>query len=180
MELEERIDDIEYPPPLTSFSKIQSSCNVHLIGHPDGRQMKEDSKVLASFIHPNNSCENRIADLSQWSLRHLPDTENHTQFKDYYSVLRDPPRKIMFDTTFGQGSSGSPGVTEKNRKPVVILIVRGGVPTCHYDHGWNVEAKNRVEYGYAMEDICGEMKKSTHGNTKALAKHIFGELYDKI
>lgn len=178
LELRERIDEIKYPPPLTSFSKMQFPFEVHLIGHPGGVQMMEDSEVYPGIIS-DSYWDERITELSQWSLRNCPDTE-HTANRDYYAALRHPPRKILFHTTFCQGSSGSPGVMIKNGKSFAVLIVVGGVPKCHYDGIAKVEPKNRVEYGYAVEDICGEMKRSAHGNIKVLAKQIFGELYDKI
>jgi hypothetical protein len=138
--------------------------------------MKEDSEVSASFIYPNNWCDKRIVELGQWSKQNLHDTENPSQYKDYYDALRHPPRKILFDTTFGPGSSGSPGVIEKNGREVVVLIVRGGVPTCHYEHGMHVEPHRRVEYGYGMEDICREMKMSK----MELARRLFGGLCDDV
>jgi hypothetical protein len=39
LELKERIDAVDVPPCLTLFSKFPSPCTVHLIGHPEGRQM---------------------------------------------------------------------------------------------------------------------------------------------
>jgi hypothetical protein len=176
LELKERIDEVDFPPCLTLFSKFPSPCTVHLIGHPEGRQMKEDSEVMASFIYPNNRCDKRIEELGQWSKQNLRDTENPSQNKDYYIALRRPPRKILFDTTFGQGSSGSPGVIEKDGREIVVLIMRGGVPTCYYENKIHVEPNRRVEYGYAMEDICKKMKMSK----MELARRLFGGLCDDV
>lgn len=88
--------------------------------------------------------------MGQWSRATFP---NGT---DYYEVLLEHPRKIIFHTTFGKGSSGSPGFMIRNDKPCVVLIVRGGTPSCFYDNvcpGIVVNDNQKVEYGYAMSDI---------------------------
>ncbi|XP_061182384.1 uncharacterized protein LOC133190713 [Saccostrea echinata] len=170
--LELKTDQDQVPPPLTSFSHMQFPSEVHLIGHPGGVQMKEDSEVYPCVIEPNNDAENYIKDLSEWSVNYFPDGV------DYYQELRDPPRKILFHTTFDKGSSGSPGVVIKNHKYCVVLIVRGGTPACFYENKFpslNVEDRKRVEYGYAMEDIFKEMFFSSNQRIKDLASDIFRE-----
>jgi hypothetical protein len=139
--------------------------------------MKEDT-VKAGIILPGNDWDKCIKDLSQWSLGNLPDIENPAVPIDYYVVLRSSPTKILFDTNFVDGSSGSSGVSEKEGN--VVLIVSGGFPLCHYTGHRTVDVWQRVEYGYGMEDICEEMKQSSDGNIDRLARQIFGEFYDSI
>ncbi|XP_062592577.1 uncharacterized protein LOC134254020 [Saccostrea cucullata] len=165
--------DVGFPPPLSSFSTIQQfPSEVHLIGHPGGAQMKEDSEVYPGIIEPNNYVDKYIEYLSQWSVDNFPDGV------DYYRELRDPPRKILFHTTFDRGSSGSPGVIFRQKRPSVVLIVRGGAPSCFYENKFpdlSIEDKKKVEYGYAMEDIHQDMRTSQKRRIKKLASEIFKE-----
>ncbi|XP_061164369.1 uncharacterized protein LOC133173403 isoform X2 [Saccostrea echinata] len=168
-----RLSDVEFPPHLSSFSKIQQfPSEVHLVGHPGGVQMKEDSEVYPGVIKPNNDVDKYIEELSQWSVNYFPDGV------DYYRELRDPPRKILFRTTFNQGSSGSPGVILRQQRPSVVLIIRGGTPGCFYENkfqNYPIEDKNKVEYGYAMEDIHQDMHNSQNKCIRKLASEIFKE-----
>lgn len=164
---------VPYPPALTCFADVSVS-EIHLVGHPGGRQMKEDivdpkwSPVHDKEIIPY------IEGLAGWSIDYFPDK------KDYYSILLEPPRKIMFDTTFDTGSSGSPGVIIRNNKPCVVLMVRGGTPSCFYENYFpdkKVEDHQKIEYGYAMADIFRKMWESSQQNIKDLASEIFREWY---
>ncbi|XP_062595426.1 uncharacterized protein LOC134256772 [Saccostrea cucullata] len=164
--LELKTDQEQIPPALTSFSYMQFPSEVHLIGHPGGAQMKEDSEVYPCVIEPNNDAENYLRHLSEWSVNYFPDGV------DYYQELLNPPRKILFHTTFDMGSSGSPGVVIKNHRHCVVLMVRGGTPACFYENkfpNFTVEDRKRVEYGYAMEDIFKEMIFSSNQRIKDLA-----------
>ncbi|XP_062611607.1 uncharacterized protein LOC134273332 isoform X2 [Saccostrea cucullata] len=167
------LSDIGFPPALSSFSTIQQfPSEVHLIGHPGGVQMKEDSEVYPGIIKPNNDVDKYIEYLSQWSVGYFPDGV------DYYGELRDPPRKILFHTTFDRGSSGSPGVILRQQRPSVVLIVRGGAPACFYENKFPdllIEDKKKVEYGYAMEDIHQDMRNSQKESIRKLASEIFKE-----
>ncbi|XP_062572584.1 uncharacterized protein LOC134234520 [Saccostrea cucullata] len=168
------IPDVHFPPPLTSFCQMQIPSEVHLIGHPGGVQMMEDSEVFPRVIEQNNDVDTYISELSNWSVQYFPDRLDH------YAELRLPPRKILFHTTFDKGSSGSPGVIIKNHKPCVVLMVRGGAPGCFYEKkfpGHPVEDRKRVEYGYAMEDIYKEMVCSTNQNIRQLSSEIFREWF---
>lgn len=162
---------VPYPPALTCFADVSVS-EIHLVGHPGGRQMKEDivdpkwSPVHDKEIIPY------IEDLARWSMEYFPDK------RDYYSILLEPPRKIMFHTTFDTGSSGSPGVIIRNKKPCVAVMVRGGTPGCFYENTYpdlKVEDRQKVEYGYAMVDIFLKMLESSQQNIKDLASEIFKE-----
>ncbi|XP_062585359.1 uncharacterized protein LOC134247029 isoform X2 [Saccostrea cucullata] len=166
--LELKKQEIQFPPPLTLFgANCLSSEEVHLIGHPGGAQMKEDSEVYPSVIEPNNDVDKYIKELSDWS------REKFMNNVDYYSRLRELPRKILFHTTFDQGSSGSPGILIRNHKPCVVLIVAGGVPSVYYEDGVYVEPEKRVEFGYALRDVFDEMQMD--GNDKKLSSEIFKE-----
>ncbi|XP_062591365.1 serine protease FAM111B-like [Saccostrea cucullata] len=167
------LSDVGFPPALSSFSTIQQfPSEVHLIGHPGGVQMKEDSEVYPGIIEPNNDVDKYIEDLSQWSVGYFPDGV------DYYRELRDPPRKILFHSAFNQGSSGSPGVILRQQRPSVVLIVRGGAPSCFYENKFSnlsIEDNKKVEYGYAMEDIHQDMRTSQSESIRKLASEIFKE-----
>ncbi|XP_062569486.1 uncharacterized protein LOC134231541 [Saccostrea cucullata] len=166
--LELKKQGIQFPQPLTLFSaNCLPSEEVHLIGHPGGVQMKEDSEVYLSVIEPNNDVDKYIKELSEWSM------EKFMNNVDYYSRLRELPRKILFHTTFDQGSSGSPGILIRNHKPCVALIVAGGVPSFYYEDGVYVEPEKRVEFGYALRDVFDEMQ--TNEINKKLSSEIFKE-----
>lgn len=164
---------VPLPPALTCFADLSVS-EIHLVGHPGGRQMKEDSvDPKWSPVHDNEIIP-YIGELARWSKIYFPDK------KDYYSILLKPPRKIMFHTTFDKGSSGSPGVIIRNNKPCVVLMVRGGTPSCFYENYFpdkKVEDHQKIEYGYAMADIYRKMCESSQQNIKDLASEIFREWY---
>lgn len=162
---------VPYPPALTCFADVSVS-EIHLVGHPGGRQMKEVSvDPKWSPVHDKEIIP-YIEDLARWSMEYFPDK------RDYYSILLEPPRKIMFHTTFDTGSSGSPGVIIRNKKPCVAVMVRGGTPGCFYENTYpdlKVEDRQKVEYGYAMADIFLKMLESSQQNIKDLASEIFKE-----
>ncbi|XP_061170562.1 uncharacterized protein LOC133179903, partial [Saccostrea echinata] len=162
--------DVIFAPPLTSFGKMSYPSEIHLIGHTGGVQMKEDSQVYPNIIKTDNYEDKRIKELSDWSKKNLPEGI------DYYSVLREAPQKVLFNTTFAPGSSGSPGFMIKEQRAYTVLIVSAGVPKCYYENGVHVPANKRVEYGYALEDLNAKMQKSS-SRIKALASEIFGECF---
>lgn len=163
---------VKFPPALTLFGEVCVS-EIHLVGHPGGRQMKEDGDVIPRWL-PEHEYElgKYIQNLSQWSVNYFPDGV------DYYKVLLDLPRKILFHTTFDMGSSGSPGFMIVDDKPCVVLMVRGGTPSCLYDKSFPslpVEDIQKVEYGYAFADIYSKMLNSKKQSDKNLSSDIFRE-----
>lgn len=169
LELHSHYAGVPFPPALTCFAKVADS-EIHLVGHPGGRQMKEDSIVPRWSPDHDEEIIPYINYLARWSMNYFPDN------KDYYSILLEPPRKIMFHTTFDTGSSGSPGVIIRSSRPCVVVIVRGGTPSCFYKNVYPylpVEDSHKVEYGYAMSDIYLKMFNSTQQNIKDLASEIF-------
>lgn len=164
---------VPLPPALTCFADISVS-EIHLVGHPGGRQMKEDSVIPRWSPDHDKEIIPYIKDLASWGMDYFPDK------KDHYSVLLEPPRKIMFHTTFDKGSSGSPGVIIRKNKPCVVVMVRGGTPGCFYENIFpnkEVEDHKKVEYGYAITDIFRKMWESSQQNIKDLASEIFREWY---
>lgn len=174
LELKVHNTDNPFPPPLTCFGELCES-EIHLLGHPGGEQMKEDSEVFPKWS-PKHDAEiiPQITDLGHWSLTHLP--EVNSKQMDHYGELLKLPRKILFHTTFDEGSSGSPGFIIENNNAWVILMLSGGAPGCFYNKSfnrrdWPVEDDQKVEYGYAMVDIYEQMRISE----KELASDIFRE-----
>lgn len=53
---------------------------------------------------------------------------------DYYEVLLEYLRKIIFYIIFGKGLLGFLGFMIRNDKLCVVLIVRGGMLSCFYDN----------------------------------------------
>lgn len=165
LELSCHQDGVGFPPPLTCFGEVALS-EIHLVGHPDGREMKEDD----IFPYWSTEHENKIKELGNWSKVFFPDK------KDYYSILLDPPRKILFDTTFNHGASGSPGVMIRDDKPCVVLMFAGGTPKYIFDNPYStlqVEDHQKVEYGFPISDIYTKMWNSPRQNVKDLASNIF-------
>ena len=136
---------VDFPPSIKHFGAIDFSREIHLIGHPGGIHMKEDSHV---FPMPRNmETKNFILGLEAWSRIFSPNHEN------YYSPLHDE-QKILLHTTFDRGSSGSPGIHVKNSVAMVVLMLSGGVPSCFYDGTFtNIPHDKLVEYGVSMTDI---------------------------
>lgn len=158
---------VGFPPPLTCFGEV-SKAEIHLVGHPNGREMKEDD--IFPYWSPEHG--DKIRKLGNWSKDFFPDK------KDYYSILLEPPRKILFDTTFDHGSSGSPGVMIRDDKPCVVLMLAGGTPKFIYDNPYStlkVEDCEKVEYGFPISDIFKKMWNSPKQNDKDLASNIFKE-----
>lgn len=155
---------VGFPPPLTCFGEVSVS-DIHLVGHPDGREMKEDD----IFPYWPTEHENKIKELGNWSKGYFPDK------KDYYSILLEPPTKILFDTTFNHGASGSPGVMIRDDKPCLVLILAGGTPKFIYDNPYSrfqVKDHQKVEYGFPIFDILNKMLVSPQQNVKDLASNI--------
>lgn len=173
LELRSHDAGVQFPPALDFFADVFDS-EIHLVGHPGGRQMKEDSVVARWSPDHDKEIIPYIEELASWSMDYFPDK------KDHYSVLLKPPRKIMFHTTFDTGSSGSPGVIIRKNKPCVAVMVRGGTPGCFYENIYpdlKVEDRQKIEYGYAMADIFRKMWESSKQNIKDLASEIFREWY---
>jgi hypothetical protein len=55
-----------FPPQLTLCRSLDLSVDVHLIGHPGGVDMKEDSGVFVYDIQTNNDIDTYLKNLSQW------------------------------------------------------------------------------------------------------------------
>lgn len=151
LELERhRFPEVKFPPPINNFCEIDFKSELHLIGHPGGVQMKEDSQVypMARDEHTYQF----ILELEKWSMMHCPNNEN------FYSPLYDE-YKVLLHTTFDRGSSGSPGINIHSGKAWVVLMLSGGVPTCFYDETYtNIPHDKLVEYGVSMCDVYRKMK----------------------
>ncbi|XP_078317076.1 uncharacterized protein LOC111121151 isoform X8 [Crassostrea virginica] len=138
---------VDFPPSIKHFGAIDFSREIHLIGHPGGIHMKEDSHVYP--MPRNMETKNFILELEAWSRIFSPNHEN------YYSPLHDE-QKILLHTTFDRGSSGSPGIQchVNNSGAMVVLMLSGGVPSCFYDGTFtNIPHDKLVEYGVSMTDI---------------------------
>lgn len=169
LELKQHCHNVSFPPPLTHFCEINES-DIHLIGHPGGRQMKEDSDVTPKWLPDHSEIGEYIDELSRWSVNYFPGGV------DYYRILKELPRKIMFHTTFDRGASGSPGFVMKNGKPYVVLMLSAGTPKCFYENPFlpvPLENDKRIEFGYAICDIFKKMLYSTNTNDKELAYELF-------
>lgn len=156
-----------FPQPLTRFREFCPTYPIHFVGHPGGRQMKEDSYVLPKWSY---EVKEFIENLGNWSLLESPTKE------DYYRILLKDPRKLLFHTSFNPGSSGSPGVMIQDDTPCVVLMLSGGTPSFVYEslsQIWQVPDDHRVEFGYTMTDINYKMLNSAQESVRMLAKDIF-------
>lgn len=174
LELVCRYANVPFPLPLTSFGEVSDS-EIHLVGHPEGRKMKEESNVFPRWspVHDNEIIP-YIGQLGKWSEDYFPMV--NMQKVDYYAVLLEPPRKIMFHTSFDEGSSGSPGFMVKDEQPCVVLMMSGGTPSCYYKKlfpDYPVGDTEKVEFGFAMSDIYVKMLQSDHQKVRDLAVEIF-------
>nr|XP_034319333.1 uncharacterized protein LOC117687199 [Crassostrea gigas] len=172
LELGAHDSGVPFPPALTCFGQVCWS-DVHLVGHPNCTQMMEDSVIPFWLPEHNDIVMPYIDKLSSWSKIFFPGDIDH--YKELRCLI---PRKIMFHTTFNHGSSGSPGVMISEEKPCVVLMVRGGVPGCVYENTYPdltpfVLDNQKLEYGYAMEDIYKKMMNSSLKKYRNLATEIF-------
>lgn len=132
--------------------------------------MKEDSDVTPKWLPDHSEIGEYIDELSRWSVYYFPGGV------DYYRILKELPRKIMFHTTFDRGASGSPGFVMKSGKPYVVLMLSAGTPKCFYEDPFlpvPLENDKRIEFGYAICDIFKKMWHSTNANDKNLACELF-------
>lgn len=137
--------------------------------------MKEDSDVFPKWS-PNHDNEiiPYIDELAEWSKSYFPKVNGEEV--DYYSRLLERPRKILFHTSFDEGSSGSPAVMIRDDEPCVVVMLSGGTPSCYYqglfpDHP--VEDRKKIEYGYAISNIYERMRCSGNQQALNLAEEIF-------
>lgn len=165
---------VPFPPALNFFGDV-CDMEIHFVGHPGCRQMKEDSDVIPRWS-PNHDNEiiPYIKELAEWSKSYFPKVNG--EVVDYYSILLEPPRKILFHTSFDLGSSGSPGVIIRDDMPCVVVMLSGGTPSCYYedlcpDHP--VEDHKKIEFGYAMSNIYDRMRDSGNRDILNLAEKIF-------
>lgn len=166
--------DVPFPPALTYFGDV-CDTEIHFVGHPGGRQMKEDSDVFPKWS-PNHDNEiiPYIDELAEWSKSYFPKVNGEEV--DYYSRLLEPPRKILFHTSFDEGSSGSPAVMIRDDEPCVVVMLSGGTPSCYYRGRFPnhpVEDCKKIEYGYAMSNIYERMRCSGNQQALNLAEEIF-------
>ena len=138
---------ITFPPAIQCFDGINFDKEIHLIGHPGGNQMKEDSEV--HLIIRDNNTHDEIERLEEWSINFIG--------KNFYSGLHDK-HKVLLNTTFDRGSSGSPGFHIIEREAIVVLMLSGGFPACFYDGSYTKIPYNKlVEYGVSMADIYDKL-----------------------
>lgn len=174
LELVSHYADVPFPPALTCFGDV-CDMEIHFVGHPGGRQMKEDSDVFPRWS-PNHDNEiiPYINKLAEWSKSYFPKVND--EVVDYYSILLEPPRKILFHTSFDVGSSGSPGMIIWDDMPCVVVMLSGGTPSCYYEGLFPdrpVDLHKKVEYGYAMRNILERMESSGNQQALKLAEEIF-------
>lgn len=137
--------------------------------------MKEDSDVIPRWT-PNHDHEiiPYIKELAEWSKSYFPKVNGEEV--DYYSRLLKPPRKIIFHTSFDEGSSGSPGVIIRDGMPCVVVMLTGGTPSCYYEGlfpNHPVEDHKKIEFGYAMSNIYERMRDYGNRDILNLAEKIF-------
>lgn len=123
---------------------------IYFVGYFNGREMKEDDIFLYWLIE----YEDKIRKLGNWSKDFFLDK------KDYYSILLELFRKILFDIIFDYGFLGFLGVIIRDDKLCVVLMFVGGMLKFIYDNLYlilKVEDCEKVEYGFFIFDIFKKM-----------------------
>lgn len=118
--------------------------------------MKEDSIKFSWLFDYDEEIILYINYLVQWSKSYFFDK------RDYYSILFELFRKIIFYFIFDIGFLGLFGVMIRNSRFYVVVMVRGGMLSCFYENFYInllVEDDYKVEYGYVMFDIYIKMLK---------------------
>ena len=160
----------EFPPPITYFWNAEPGRPVYIIGHPDGKSMREDAGVMPLARDANLSDE--IEKAREISLKIFG--------RDDYKCLRDE-NMVLFHTCFTRGSSGSPGVViSRHKEPVVVVMVQGGVPKTYYEatdeqrKTYDDQIPNAffIEYGIAMGTIYNDMQNGDDA-IRRLSTNIF-------
>lgn len=90
--------------------------------------MKEDSVDFKWLLVYDKEIILYIEDLVCWSMEYFFDK------RDYYSILLELFRKIMFYIIFDIGFLGLFGVIIRNKKLCVVVMVRGGILGCFYEN----------------------------------------------
>lgn len=118
--------------------------------------MKEDSIKFRWLFDYDKEIILYISYLVYWSKSYFFDK------RDYYSILFELFRKIIFYIIFDIGFLGLFGVMIRDNWFCVVVMVRGGILSCFYENCYLyllVEDNYKVEYGYVMFDIYYKMLK---------------------
>jgi len=156
------------PDQFTNFGQVRD--NLHLIGHPDGYILKDDTNL--DVWHGN---QNIIKKAKKWSVEQFG--------KDGYKGIEDKNR-VLFHTSFAHGASGAPGMhIDDNSKASVVtcMLLRGYPDFCFTDELRpeqlnNISNDHKIEQGISMNHIWLDMN---NNGLQALSSQIFGSCFSE-
>lgn len=132
--------------------------------------MKEDSDVIFKWLLDYSEIGEYIDELSWWSVNYF------FGGVDYYCILKELLRKIMFYIIFDRGVLGLFGFVMKNGKFYVVFMLSVGMLKCFYENFFLfvlLENDKRIEFGYVICDIFKKMLYFININDKELVYEFF-------
>lgn len=122
--------------------------------------MKEDSDVIFRWLlNYDNEIILYIKELVEWSKSYF--FKVNGEVVDYYSILFELFRKILFYILFDLGFLGFFGVIIRDGMLCVVVMMLGGILSCYYKDfclDRLVEDYKKIEFGYVMSNIYERMR----------------------
>ncbi|XP_012972664.1 serine protease FAM111A [Mesocricetus auratus] len=133
---------------------------IYIIGHPDGGKKSIDACTVVPRDNRRRKCEENVQAREAIGY-HFSKPFLHMFTQRSFQEMFHNPHVVTYDTTFFNGSSGSP-VLDSNGS-LVAMHCAGF--TCEYQNG----ASNIIEFGSIMESIIADIKQNKYWHNK-----IFG------
>ena len=155
--------DREFPAEFKKFSQALPGQTVFLMGHPDGA-----GKALNKIDGPFQMTHEFRQEAADWS-RRVHGTDGF--------VGVDNDQKLLFNCSFQQGASGSPGISVSNGETVVVTMLLRGYPEWKYNPNTPPELLAQVgnnqciEQGVSMTAVYLKL----HSQNNDLCVSIFGQ-----
>ncbi|KAJ1166860.1 hypothetical protein NDU88_007256 [Pleurodeles waltl] len=156
-----------FPPGLMPHvSRPPHNGLVYIIGHPDGEVKATDACTVIAFLERHQEIRRRLEEGRQQGDSHPNcDTEGgrifciHMFTKENFREIRSS-RTVTYDTSFFQGSSGSPVFDSSGR--LVAMHAAG------YRYNLKRRKLSVIEFGWLMEEIRSDIKKKDRVVYKSL------------
>ena len=155
--------DKELPTAFIKFSQALPGQTVFLMGHPGGA-----GKALNKIDGPFQMTHVFRQEAADWS-RRVHGTDGF--------VGVDNDKKLLFNCSFQQGASGSPGISVSNGETVVVTMLLRGYPEWKYDPNTRPELLAQVgnnqciEQGVSMIALYQKLRSQNND----LCVSIFGQ-----